>query len=88
MIEEEKSKGFHFKRSAIYKIVVEGELDENWSERLGLQITIEKKAREKPYSYLIGKIADQAALSGILNLLYDMHMTVISVNMLTDLEDV
>ncbi len=87
MNEKKKIQGLYFKKSAIYKIVVEGELDDSWSERLGLQITTEKKAGKKPCSFLVGKIADQAALSSILNSLYDMHMTVISVNMLTDVED-
>ncbi len=87
MIEKKKTQGFNFKKSAIYKIVVQGELDESWSDRLGLQITVQKKAGKKPISLLVGKIADQAALSSVLNSLYDMHMTVISVNMLTDVED-
>ena len=87
MNEKKKVPGFNFKKSAIYKIVVEGNLDESWSDRLGLQITVQKKAGKKPISLLVGKIADQAALSSVLNSLYDMHMTVISVNMLTDVED-
>jgi len=87
MIEKKKTKGLLFKKSAIYRIVVEGELDDSWSERLGLQITVQKKAGKKPISLLVGKIADQAALSSVLNSLYDMHMSVISVNMLTDVED-
>ncbi len=88
MNEKKKIQGLYFKKSTIYKIVVEGELDDSWSERLGLQITVERKAGKKPYTFLVGKIADQAALSSILNSLYDMHMTVISVNMLTDVDDV
>ncbi len=87
MNEKKKTKGLLFKKSAIYKIVIEGELDDSWSERLGLQITTEKKTGKKPNSFLVGRITDQAALSSILNSLYDMHMTVISVNMLTDVED-
>ena len=87
MNEEKKIHRLHFKKSAIYKIIVEGELDDSWSDRIGLQITVQKKSGKKPKSTLVGNIADQAALSSILNLLYDMHMTVISVNMLTDVED-
>ena len=87
MNEEKKIQGFQFRKSAIYKIVIEGELDDSWSDRLGLQITLQKKSGKKPKSTLVGNIADQAALSSVLNLLYDMHMTVISVNMLTDVED-
>ena len=87
MNEKKKTREFTFKETAIYKIVVEGELDDSWSDRLGLQITVQKKTGKKPKSMLVGYIADQAALSGILNSLYDMHLTVISVNMLTDVED-
>ena len=87
MNEKKKNQGLYFKKPAIYKVVVEGELDDSWSERLGLQITVEKKAGRKPISFLVGRIADQAALSSVLNSLYDMHMSVISVNMLTDVED-
>ena len=84
---KKKIQGAYFKKSAIYRIVVQGELDDSWSDRLELQITMEKKAGKKSFSFLVGRIADQAALSSILNSLYDMHMTVISVNMLTDVED-
>jgi hypothetical protein len=87
MNEEKKTQGFNFKSSAIYRIVVKGKLDDCWSDRLGLQITVQKKTGEKPISILVGSIIDQAALSSVLNSLYDMHMTVISVNMLTDVED-
>ena len=87
MNEDKKIQGLYFKKSAIYKIVVEGELDDSWSERLGLQITVQKRTGRKPISTLVGNIADQAALSSVLNSLYDMHLAVISVNMLTDVED-
>jgi len=50
---------------------------------LGLQLSVEKGEGQKYVSTLIGKIDDQAALSGILNMLYDMHITVISVQMLS-----
>ena len=84
---EKKTQGFNFKNPAIYRIVVQGKLEDSWSDRLGLQITVQKKTGGKPISILVGNIIDQAALSSVLNSLYDMHMTVISVNMLTDVED-
>ena len=84
---KKKIQGFTFKETAIYKIVVEGELENSWSDRLGLQITVQKRTGRKPISILVGNIADQAALSSVLNSLYDMHLAVISVNMLTDVED-
>ncbi len=72
-----------FKKEAIYRIVVDGFIDESWSDQFGgMQILVEKKKGSRTVSILIGEIKDQSALSGILNNLYDMQFTVISVNML------
>ena len=74
---------FSFQKPAMYKIQVQGELKESWSERLqGMQINVERSSDAKPESILIGQIDDQAALSGVLNTLYDFNMTIISVQML------
>lgn len=74
---------FSFIKPAVYKIKVLGDLNVSWSERLGgLQINIEKSKDRDPVSVLIGQINDQSALSGILNTLYENHLTIISVNML------
>ena len=74
---------FSFQNPAMYKIKVQGELKESWSEKLqGLQINIERSLGKKPVSVLIGQINDQSALSGVLNALYDYNMTIISVRML------
>ena len=74
---------FKFQNPAMYKIKVQGELKENWSERLlGMQITIDRSQRNLPISVLVGQINDQTALSGVLNALYDYNMTIISVHML------
>ena len=80
--------GLSFKKAAIYKIVVQGILEESWSDRYrGMQISVERKKGKAVVSTLVGEIRDQAALSSILNLLYDMHLTVISVNMLSEVEN-
>ncbi len=84
-----RNKKLNFKKAAIYKIVVEGTLNESLSDRYrGMQITVERKKEKTPVSILVGEIRDQSALSGILNTLYEMHMTVISVNMLKDVEEI
>ncbi len=70
-----------FSLPAIYEIKVQGELTENEARRLGgLELKVRKNEEGKMISTLEGKISDQSALSGILNGLYDMHMMVISVN--------
>ena len=74
---------FSFQKPAVYKIKVEGEIQANWSEKFqGLKINVERSLRGKPVSVLTGKINDQAALSGLLNILYDYNMTILSVKML------
>ena len=74
---------FNFQKPAMYKIKVQGVLKGSWSEKLqGLQINVERSPGEKPVSILIGQIDDQAALSGVLNTLYDFNMTIMSVQML------
>jgi hypothetical protein len=76
-----------FKKPAIYKIVVKGEIVNGWPERLwGLQVHKEKEKDRIPISSLVGQIADQSALSGILNMLYEKHLILISVNMLSEIE--
>ena len=78
----------HYKKDAIYKIVVKGKVDDSWSDSFrGMQITVKMSGRNIVTSTLIGEIADQTALTSILNSLYDMHFTVISVNMLSEIEN-
>ena len=76
---------FSFRKPAVYKIIVQGELDASWSGRLGgLQINVDRSKDKKPITVLIGQINDQSALSGILTALYDFHFPIISVNLLND----
>lgn len=62
---------------AIYQIKIRGNLEQNWSAKLGglkLETTMETAE-----TVLTGPLKDQAALSGVLNTLYDLHLPVISV---------
>ena len=66
-------------QSAVYHIAVQGELDADWQEWFsGMTITV---ARDKQgvVTTLKGVVSDQAALRGILNRLWDLNLTVISV---------
>ena len=85
MTDNNNSQNFNFTRPAIYKITVQGIIDKDWSERhWGLQVNTEGGSRQ--ITTLIGQINDQAALSGLLNNLYELHITVISVKMLSEVE--
>lgn len=88
MIQDHFNDNFSFKEEAVYKIIVQGQLDQQWSERVGnMQISVSKGSNKKDLTTLIGKIDDQAVLSGILNTLYDLQMTVISVKILSEFDE-
>lgn len=71
--------------SARYQIRVRGNLDGSWSEKLGgLKI---ETTMETAMTVLTGPLADQAALSGVLNTLYDLQLPVISVEHLPSAND-
>ena len=76
---------FKFQSPAVYKIKINGAINESWSERLcGMQINVERSKGSEPVTVLIGQINDQTALSGVLNTLYENHLSIISVNMLDE----
>ena len=67
--------------SASYRITAEGSLDETWSGRLGgMRIAVQRRENQKPVTTLSGQVPDQAALLGVLNSLYDLHLKILSVN--------
>ena len=60
----------------VYQIRVQGQLDASWSEWLGeLAITPQSDGD----TLLSGPIIDQAALHGILDKLYGLNLTILSV---------
>lgn len=65
---------------ATYRIRVQGILSANWSDRLeNMSIVNDDSSPKKPVTTLVGHLRDQAALSGVLNTLYEIHLPVISV---------
>jgi hypothetical protein len=80
----EGRKKFAFDRTGNYSIRVLGFLDENWSERLGglSSTACRLKDREGPVTTLVGQVRDQAELTGVLNTLYQRHLTLLSVEYL------
>ena len=77
-----------FEGPASYHIVVRGFLDEGMSDRLGgMRITSEDRGGEKPVATLVGRLLDQAQLSGVLNALYEMHLPILSVEILDEEEE-
>ena len=73
-----------FDRPGKYLIRVQGFLDETWSERLGgMTILTSVRGSQGQVTMLIGQLQDQAELSGVLNTLYELHLTLLSVELLT-----
>ena len=64
-----------------YRIMVQGRLDEWWSDRLGgLKITIHTPQEDCTLTELSGEVLDQAALFGVLSTLYDLRLPFVSVD--------
>ena len=70
---------------AVYRIVVQGELDDKWSAWFNdVMVTLERTGDDLPLTVLTAEVVDQARLRGILNKLWDMNLTVISLNRLEE----
>jgi hypothetical protein len=69
-----------------YRIVILGELDPSWSEWLGgMQVTTDYDPDGKTITTLYGEILDQAALRGVLNKIWDLHLTLLSVTQIHEM---
>ena len=67
-------------RPVKYKIIIAGHLKEKWAEWLnGMVIGIENKEDGSHHTTITVAVPDQAALRGILNKLWDLNLTLISV---------
>ncbi len=65
----------------IYEIKLQGRLDQSWSSWLaGMTVTYEDN-----HTVLTGTMTDQAALRGLLNKVWDLNQTLISVNPVEEL---
>lgn len=70
---------------ATYRIWVQGNLDPQWSGRLGgLDITSAALEDGSPAVQLSGQVLDQAALHGVLNTLYDLRLPLLSIECFDD----
>jgi len=73
------------KEPAIYRIRVRGHLDSKWSDRLeAMNITESQQDDGESETVLVGRLADQAALAGVMNTLYEQHLPVLSVDCLEE----
>ena len=69
-----------FDLPATYQIRVQGKIAPSWSDSLsGMAICVDTLEAGPPVTTLVGELSDQAALAGVLNALYELHLTVLSV---------
>jgi hypothetical protein len=75
--------GFDFGGPATYLVVVQGALSKEWYGRLGgMAITTSSEKDGTPHTTLRGRIQDQAALHGLLETLYALHLPILEVSKL------
>ena len=78
----EPRRGLTHDTPAIYQIRLQGELDERLIEYLEMEIIIVQAPNDPHETILRGWLADQAALLGVLNNIYDMGYSLLSVECL------
>ena len=69
---------------AKYRIRVRGRIDPSWLGRISGMATTESLEDGEVITTLVGSLADQAALSGVLNTLYELHLPVLSTEWLDE----
>lgn len=85
MTKDNPDQGLKLYSRALYSIQIQGVLDPSWSNRLnGMQIfnTVSSSQEHPGVTTLIGEVADQAALAGILSAVYGLCYPLLSVTYL------
>lgn len=84
----ERNRAVPMDMPATYRICITGYLESELAERLwGMTSTPVERNDKTGGTVLVGEVADQAALVGIINALYNSGHTVVSIERLTDDED-
>ena len=79
--------GYIFDRPALYQIRLRGRLPLTWSDPVtAMAIEVTTAAGEEPVTVLQGEVMDQAALRGLLNQIYSLQMTILSVVRVEDVD--
>jgi hypothetical protein len=53
-----------------------------------MKVTTSSQGDEEVFATLVGRLKDQAELSGVLNTLYELHLPLLSVEILSDEEPI
>ena len=85
MSKSPKRKVFKLETPATYRIRVQGSIDPTWSDLIaGMRIATDSSTGEETVTTLVGSLADQAALAGVLKAIYDMRIPLLSVENLNE----
>ncbi|MFN8379693.1 MAG: hypothetical protein U0452_13585 [Anaerolineae bacterium] len=75
-----------FDQPALYQICVQGKVPQMRRDLLdGMSVTVVQQHGGDPMAVLVGELADQVALEGVLRTLFEMHLTVLSVSRIREL---
>ena len=75
--------GVSLGQAAVYRIVVQGALAEEFADRLGgLRLQVGPGAQGGSATTLTGRLRDQSQLLGVLNTLYEMHLPILCIELL------
>jgi hypothetical protein len=68
-------------KQAIYKIRISGHLKDSWADWLnGMVVGIHHSMNDENATTITVQVPDQAALRGLLNKLWDLNLTLFSIN--------
>jgi hypothetical protein len=88
MISSPLRNAIHFDLPASYQIRVQGRIDPDWGDRLaGMAICRVTGQGQPPVTTLEGELTDQAALLGVLTMLYELHLPLLQVELLSGQEN-
>jgi hypothetical protein len=88
-VPEEIIRQYLFDRPGHYQIRIVGELDEHWlNNRVGLEISTGQWGNYRHVTQIYGRLADQTALSGLLDLLNDLGRVILTVERLEPDEEI
>jgi hypothetical protein len=74
----------YFSAPGDYRIEIQGDVPSNWSDRFGGMKLFASSLNDETnkVTFLQGKVRDQSELSGILNSIYELHLSLLSVQYL------
>ena len=72
----------HFSSPGEYRIEAEGFLSPDWFGRFGSMHVTSSAEGDRALTVMQGRVHDQAELAGILGTLYELHLTLLSVQFL------